>query len=229
MGQNYTPLNISHKDHEAVIPHAKNHHIGLRAAIFSIFILLIIFVYNVMQMETMSLRVWNRSFANAGMILIGLSFALSGLCYFFNTFDTKILYRRDLGLNGFYFVALHGIYSLFFNRFITWNKYFESDRLLGFIPALISLLIFFTMALVSNKVAAKKLGADRWRTILRIGYVALILGAVHAGLWSYEEWIGWAGTSPLPPISLVVTVFVCIVVFLRIALWIALSKKAIKK
>ena len=225
MNGNYTPLNISHKDHKAAVSHAKYHHIGLRAAIFSIFALLVVFTYNFMQMEQLSLRVWNRSFADAGMFLIGISFALSGLCYFYNFVDDKIVYRRDLGMNGFYLIALHAIYSFLLNKHIAWYTYFEKDRLIAFIPAVISLLIFFTMALVSNKYAGQWLGPQRWRTILRIGYIAYVLGAMHSGFWSYEDWQMWFGDVSLPPISLVITVFVGLVVLLRVVLWWVLNKK----
>lgn len=224
MKENYTPLSTSHKDHDAAAAHSKYQHVWWRAGLFSLFILFIVFGYNFLQMETLSLRVWNRSFADAGMILIGISFALSGLCYFFNFLDTKILYRRDLGLNGFYMVAVHGLYSFLFNKFTPWFKYFESDRLLAFVPAVISLLIFFGMALISNKYAAKALGSEKWRAMLRLGYIAYILGAVHAVLWGFDDWQEWFGTSTLPPISLVIAVFVTFVLVLRIALWFALKR-----
>ncbi len=225
MNENYTPLNFSHKGHEDALFHAKNHHIGLRAALFSVYLLFIVFAYNFMQMEQLTLRVWNRSFADAGMFLIGISFALSGLCYFYNFVDSKILYRRDLGLNGFYLIALHGLYSFLLNKHIAWHDYLEKDRLLAFIPAVIALLIFFCMALISNKYAAKKLGSERWKTFLRIGYIAYILGAIHSGFWSYEDWQMWFGDASLPPITLVITAFVGLVVLIRAVLWWVLKNK----
>lgn len=225
MDENYTPLNTSHKDHEAATKQAKYKYVSLRALVFSVLVLFLVLGYNFLNMETLSLRVWNRSFADAGMLLIGMSFALSGLCYFFNFLDTKILYRRDLGLNGFYLVATHGLYSFLFSKFIPWFKYFESDRLLAFVPAVLSLLIFLGMALISNKYAAKKLGGEKWRTMLRLGYIAYILGAVHAVLWGFDDWLEWFGTNSLPPISLIITVFVGFVLLLRIALWFVLNKR----
>jgi DMSO/TMAO reductase YedYZ heme-binding membrane subunit len=81
------------------------------------------------------------------------------------------------------------------------------------------------MALVSNKYAGQWLGAERWRTILRIGYIAYVLGAMHSGFWSYEDWQMWFGDVSLPPISLVITVFVGLVVLLRVVLWWVLNKK----
>ena len=225
MTEDYNPINTSHTNHKMADNHSKYRHVWWRAGLFSVFILLIVFGYNFLQMNQLSLRVWNRSFADAGMFLIGASFALSGLCYFFNFLDSKILYRRDLGLNGFYFVAIHGFYSFLFSRFIPWFKYFESDRLLAFVPAVISLLIFLGMALISNKYAAQKLGSEKWRALLRVGYIAFILGAAHAALWGFDDWQEWFGTGSLPPISLVITVFVGFVLLLRIALWLALKKR----
>lgn len=224
MKDNYTPLSVSHKDHEAARVHAKYRHAALRALLFSVFLLLMVFGYNFLQMGQSSLRVWNRSFADTGMLLIGMSFALSGLCYFFSFLDSKILYRRDLGLNGFYLVAIHGFYSFMFSKFIPWFKYFDRDRLLAFIPAAVSLLIFLGMSLISNKYAAKKLGSDKWRALLRVGYIAYILGAAHAVLWGFDDWQEWFGTSTLPPISLIIVVFATFVLLLRIALWLALKK-----
>lgn len=225
MGQNFTPLHVSYSGAKKTESPVKHSHIGLRAALFSIFFLLIVFCYNFMQMEQLTLRVWNRSFADAGMFLIGISFVLSGLCYFYDFADSKIVYRRDLGMNGFYMVALHSFYSFLLNKHIAWYVYFEKDRLIAFIPAVISLLIFFVMALVSNKYAGHWLGAKRWKTILRIGYIAFVLGGLHAGLWSYEDWQMWYGEASLPPISLLITIFVVLVVLVRIVLWWVLKKK----
>jgi len=228
MLNNYTPLNFSHKDHEALTVRAVNHHVSLRALTFSLLVLFLVFGYNFMQMEKLSLRVWNRSFADAGMLLVGMSFALSGLCYFFNFLDKKILYRRDLGLNGFYLVAVHGLYSFLFNKFTPWFKYFEADRLPAFVPAAIALFIFLCMALISNNYAAKKLGGERWRSILRLGYIAYALGAFHVGILAYGDWQAWFGHLSLPPMSLIVTVFVGFVILLRIALWFALKNESKK-
>jgi len=228
MDENYTPLSASHKDHEVATKQANYKYISLKALFFSVFVLTLVLGYSVLQMEQLSLRVWNRSFADAGMFLIGMSFALSGLCYFFNFLDTKILYRRDLGLNGFYLVTAHGLYSFLFNKFTPWFKYFESDRLLAFVPAAISLLLFFGMALISNKYAAKKFGGEKWRSLLRLGYIAYFLGAAHAILWGFDDWMEWFGNNSLPPVSLIMAVFVGLVLLLRIALWLALKKKSKK-
>lgn len=183
--------------------------------------------YLYIRRGSMSLFGANKAFATTALFLIGLSFALSGLCYFWNFVDTKIIYRKHLGLTGFGFAMLHVIMSLFvLPQFPL--EYYQS-HLPTFLTGLLAILIFIFMAAISNQYAARELGGKTWRMFLRIGYLAYFAVILHFGILKYSEWLKWFATrSPLlPPLSLFGVLFATIVLFLRLALWISLSRRSL--
>ncbi|MBP9728257.1 MAG: ferric reductase-like transmembrane domain-containing protein [Candidatus Moranbacteria bacterium] len=186
----------------------------------------------------------NKALADSAMILIGLSFALSGLCYFWNFVDTKIIYRKYLGLAGFAFGLAHGVMSLVF--YLYWkpqgyetNPIFVIDHqwnlgifLVSNIYALasgvVALLIFFMMALISNQYAIHELGGVWWRRLLRVGYLAYVFATLHFLIKNIPEWQAMlmSGESELPRLNFMIFLLVCTVICLRTALWWSLRKKA---
>lgn len=186
----------------------------------------------------------NKTLADSAMILIGLSFALSGLCYFWNFVDTKIIYRKYLGLMGFALALTHGVMSLVF--YLLWKpRGYETNpifilghqweygsvvisNLYAFGAALVALFIFSMMAAISNQYAIHELGGLWWRRLLRVGYLAYVLATLHFLIKNLPEWyILLTGSGPeLPPLNLIVFLFVCGVIGIRLALWYSLWKKA---
>jgi hypothetical protein len=70
----------------------------LKTLVFSLVIFAITYGYTAWMKIP---NVLNKSVADTSIILIGLSMLLSGVCYFWNLFDTKIVYRKHLGLVSF--------------------------------------------------------------------------------------------------------------------------------
>lgn len=173
--------------------------------------------------------VLNKSVADVSVILIGLSMLLSGLCYFWNIFDEKIIYRKHLGLIGFAFGVVHVLLSIdALNRLFlveTWQKNAMWPMLAGFI----ALVIFTIMALISNQYSALHFGGKGWRLLLRTGYLALVLVFAHVYLLKSMRWITWfkEGMNTPPSMSLIVSVFILVVVLMRVMLWFSLTKKKI--
>jgi DMSO/TMAO reductase YedYZ heme-binding membrane subunit len=175
------------------------------------------------------LAIANKAFASEAMILIGLSFALSGICYFFNFADTKIAYRKHLGVLGFSLAATHGIISLFFLPNLFPFPQYYATYFASFLFAIAALMILTVMAAVSNTIAIRALGGPLWREILRTGYVAYILSMLHFGMKSKHIWLRWiADKHPLlPPLSLLVFLFAVGVLILRVLLEVSLRRKKI--
>jgi DMSO/TMAO reductase YedYZ heme-binding membrane subunit len=171
--------------------------------------------------------VTNKSVADVSILLMGLSMILSGVCYFWNVFDPLIRYRKHLGLVGFAFALAHvglsfpALQSLF--QVSTWEKGAMWPALTG----LLAMVIFAIMALISNSFMARSLGGKTWRYILRTGYLAIILVWFHVVLLKSARWITWYqnGMQTPPSLSLIVSIFMVIVVLMRIALWISLARK----
>jgi DMSO/TMAO reductase YedYZ heme-binding membrane subunit len=174
------------------------------------------------------LYIANKALAGASLTVIGLSLALSGLCYFWDFVDTKIIYRKYLGITGFVMALAHGTISLWLlpDHFV-WPEYFLNYRV-TFFAGLTALVILVGMTVISNRYAAHELGGLWWRRLLRWGgYSALLLVMVHFGLMKYQGWIRWFKTREpwLPPLSLWTMVLAVGAVALRMALWWVEKKK----
>lgn len=169
----------------------------------------------------------NKSVADTAIILMGASMILSSICYFFNALDKMIIYRKYLGLVGFAYAVAHLILS--WNAFMSLFKIatWQTDRVWPVFAGLLATIIFTVMALISNTYAAGKLGGRRWKFILRTGYLAVIFVAVHVGLLRLPRWISWfqEGMQTPPSLSLLVTLFMVLVVLMRIVLWWSVSRK----
>ncbi len=193
----------------------------------TMFVFLYLLVFGALPADVLML---NQAFANAGMVMIGLSFALSGLCYFWDFVDTKIIYRKHLGLVGFWLIMIHGVITLALPNFPL-AAFFSSENIVAFLAAVGATLILVMMALISNQVAVRELGGKRWRALLRLGYLAYVFGIVHMAIKKYPVWSDWAAAgaaSNMPPISLLVVLFAFVVIGLRLALWSSIRQSKTK-
>jgi DMSO/TMAO reductase YedYZ heme-binding membrane subunit len=169
----------------------------------------------------------NKSVADAAIILMGFSMWLSSLCYFWDALDWAIIYRKYLGLIGFAFAIAHLVLSWqpFMALFTasTW----EQDRAWPAFAGTVALVIFAIMALISNSFAAKRLGGKVWRYILRTGYIAVLFVLAHVVLLRWARWVTWFQEGmPTPPSpSLIVSVFMVVVVVMRVMLWWSIGQK----
>jgi len=197
----------------------------IRVIVFSLFILALTYFYLTNQDARSPL---NKAVADTSIILIGLSMLLTSLCYFWDFVDTKIIYRKHLGLVGFAYAIFHvalsysGVLSLF--KIETWQKGTYWPLFTG----AIALGIFSVMALISNKYAGIKLGGVGWRNTLRTGYAAVALIWLHVFLLKSARIVSWYNDGMKTPAStgLIVLVFMAIVIIMRVLLWISLWEKS---
>ncbi len=172
-----------------------------------------------------NLYIANKALAVDALVLIGLSLALSGLVYFWDFIDTKIIYRKFLGLAGFALAGAHISIVLWMlpEKGGPESLTHEASEILG----TLAVLIFAMMAAVSNKYAFYRLGSKRWRALLRLGYWGFIFALAHLSLLKYGGWIKWFKSFDpiLPPLSLLAIIFGAAVIILRLALWLAIRKK----
>lgn len=200
----------------------------LNAWLFAIFLGTGFFFYNLsttVEPIGQGVRIISRTLADLSIVLIGFSLAMSGICYFWNFADTHIGYRKYVGIVGFYLAAAHTAIALTRTPL---SAFLAAERITPFLAAVFSMFIFLLMAVVSNTMAIKVLGYAHWKKILQFGYWAYLAGIVHFGMINQERWIRWVGetqVASLPQLSLVVFVFGCFVLGLRIALWIDTKKK----
>lgn len=200
----------------------------VKSIIFSAVIYALCYGYYLLTKEgATGTRLWSQTLADSGMVVIGVSFLMSGLTYFWDFVDTKIIYRKHIGLVGFYMTAVH-VYIALRHAFLNPARSFgEGWDVLGFFLGCLSLAIFLEMTIVSNQYSVRELGNKAWRIILRTGYVAYLFAVVHTIFKKYDVWQNWLDgkMSSFPPLSLVIVVFSLVVFGMRIALWIALRNK----
>ena len=171
-------------------------------------------------------NVLNKSVADTSIILIGLSMLLSSLCYFWNFLDSQSIYRRHLGLIGFAFGLVHiglsqsALFGLFNPE--TWARGAQWPAFTG----MVATVIFTVMALISNTYSIKKLGRA-WRPVLRWGYLALIMVFAHVVLLKSARWITWYNGSMITPpsMSFMVTIFMVLVLVMRVVLLFSLKRR----
>jgi len=210
----------------AVIPTEKQ--LLINSHKFSFIVLTVLGLFINFQQGTFSLRYLNHSIAWTSVVVIGLSFALSGICYFWNFADRQILYRKHLGVAGFHYAAIHYFLSLYLlsRRANILNYFSSADHFWPFFFGTLGLIYFSFMTAISNQHAAHELGGLRWRKLLRLGYVAFIFALVHIVLlrWgSYVEW--WESGQYIPTVGIVLLSFASLILILRLALSISVHSK----
>lgn len=199
------------------------------ASILGFFVFMISSFYLMYEYGVYDLNVANRSLSYTSIILIGLSYALSGICYFWNRFDSKIIYRKYFGLVGFIYSLLHVIVTMFFLsfEFPFPSFYLAYPNILPFIFAVLAFIVLSMMAIISNKFAVQHIGGKRWKKLLQMGYIAYIFILFHFGLKKYTVWISWmkGEVGILPPYSFFIFLYMFGVLLLRLAVSIHTNKK----
>ncbi len=192
--------------------------------IFSIILTGVVWTYSYLYRGTFNVGMANRGLGDVAIILIGLSFILSSICYFWNFADRYIIYRKQLGVVGFVYAIIHTlVIVLYLDPIITdFATYLEQTNFISYSLALSALFIYGGMVIISTNAMIHKIGGKLWRELLRVGYIAFVFSIVHYVLLSYPFWIRWfteRGTF-LPPFGLLVSLFSILVILMRIILWI---------
>ena len=85
-------------------PNSQTHHFNFwpGAIKFGSIICFTLIIYTWLYNSAFNLISFSQAVAGAAGILIGSSLALSGMGYFFDFLDSKVAYRKQLGLLGFW-------------------------------------------------------------------------------------------------------------------------------
>lgn len=213
----------------AKIDEEKPVELWLKSLWFGAAMVVLCLAYLLLEEGEITVDVWNKAFGDAALILIAFSFALSGLCYFWDFVDTKIVYRKYIGVVGFYFALVHLGFSLALLRqeYDFWEYYSVPQYGVSMTFAYAAMLYFFVMVVISDKFAMRELGTERWRKMLRVGYVALLFAMVHFAIRRWDIWVTWFQEFDpwLPPLSLWMIVLALGTLLLRVALWVSLKRK----
>lgn len=203
-------------------------HLWVKTILLSIGIFIIGSLYLYLRRGEFDLHIANKVFAITSLFLVGFSLSLSGLAYFWNFVDTKIIYRKHLGVIGLAYALLHALATFLLLRdHFPWTEWY-SNELVSVLLGLSALIIFIGLVAISNKYSIMELGGATWRKLLRYGgYSGFILVIFHFILLKYKGWGRWFDSYDpwMPPLSLIAIIFVSLVLLLRLVLAIVLVKK----
>jgi DMSO/TMAO reductase YedYZ heme-binding membrane subunit len=90
------------------------------------------------------------------------------------------LFRRMLGLYGFFYAACHLLIFVFVYKGGSVSGVIEETVTRPFILyGMIAFLLLVPLALTSTVASIKRLGAKRWKRLHKLVYVSVSLGAIH--------------------------------------------------
>lgn len=181
------------------------------------------FLFFIMYMAcldgTFTLAVWAKVVAGTSGLLLAYSLSLSTWGYYFDFLDRKVIYRKYLGLAGYWLALLYSVMLLFLDPDRYWFGLFENFWSADIFLGLVAMSILTVMALISNTQALRMLGAKRWRTILRLGYLAFFLLVLRGVILEGDIWQAWlVSGSGLPPLRLFLSFVALFVIFFRFSI-----------
>lgn len=172
--------------------------------------------YTTVYNGSFSLLSLSQAIAGTAGFLIGISFALGSLAYFFKKISPWVAYRKYIGLTGFWIALLYSVLlPLVDPEFYLYNFFdnlWSADILFG----LFAMAILLYMALISNTWGIKTLGPTLWKDSLRLGYLAYALLISRAMILEWDIWAEWLTMlQNVPPPRLPLSIFALGVILLR--------------
>ncbi len=149
--------------------------------------------------------------------MIGISYAMSGMGYYFDFLDAKVGYRKYFGLAGMLWAIMFCYSLMFVDPDHYFYGFFQNLGTTEFILGLLAMAILVFMVIISTPQGIKKIGPANWRLGLRSGYLASAIFVVWATLVYGQTWNNWFDARPLslPPLMMIATVFTVAVILFR--------------
>ena len=186
-------------------------------------------------MRHFPLFILNKIVSLAAVFFVGASYLIGKMIRWHDD-DPKLrlVVIKFCGLVGFFLAAIHGFMSFFLLTPAYFGKYFdETGRLnlqgeLGMALGIVALFFLLSPALTTLPMMPKAIGGWRWKRTQRLGYLALLITAVHLFVLGFKGWLTpekwpWG----LLPISLVA--FVAAVIPLLVKRKLVKEREARKK
>ncbi len=150
-------------------------------AISAIIVGILSWYYFIFRGFAVSIGFINSVVAFSTIFIIGMSFILGPLARFIHFFRVWLAYRKDFGLIGFAFAALH-IALVVPMLLLEATREFDFGDVASLAVAALAFMIFTLMALTSTAKWVEKLGYDNWKNLQRLGYIAIVLVLFHVVL-----------------------------------------------
>tara|TARA_Y100000310_G_C20703935_1_gene832867 strand:+ start:5605 stop:6240 length:636 start_codon:yes stop_codon:yes gene_type:complete len=153
-----------------------------RIYINSFLVFLFFLIYNIFSNDLNFLTNLANAAAVASVILISITLLLGPLSRFFPSyFKHDLIFRKPMGISGFYFWILYFI-VIFFNNYNA-NLFFmfsqANENLLATIFGTVALLILLAIVIITLPRIVKKIGFKKWKSTQRAAYIALVFIVLH--------------------------------------------------
>jgi methionine sulfoxide reductase heme-binding subunit len=113
----------------------------------------------------------------------GLKFIVAGLCITplrWATGVSLIKYRRAIGLLAFFYVALHLTTWITLDLQFRWAEIgADLYKRPYIIVGMIGFLALLPLAVTSNNLSVRRMGAAAWQKLHKLTYIAALAGAIH--------------------------------------------------
>lgn len=204
------------------------HSVGV-SVVFFVFIS----IYNFASRGIYNLNIANKVFGHTAVLLSAGTLLIGPLSKKYKFFLKLMTIRRQLGLCAFVFLSFHIVASLLQQDRFPIPKWYQ-EQSVAILAGLLAAAIWLYMTYISRNSMILKIGSESWKKRLSLsGKTAIIAVLFHVIFLKINLWINWyrglvsrqpGQTLSVPPASLLVTIFICIVVIYRILLFI-LNKK----
>lgn len=181
--------------------------------------------YNIIKglpYNTIPLYVSNKAIALTALFFIVFSYALGSLARFWRFFVPYLALRKNFGLIGFGFAAVHSVISLllftpaYYPKFFTPMGTLTTEGMLSILFGVLAFIIFSIVAIASIPSVEATLGYKKWQMIQRTGYVGLLIVMLHVIFMGWKGWLHPADWQGMLPMSLIAFLLIFIVLFLRL-------------
>lgn len=168
------------------------------------------------------LFILNKTIALAAVIFIACSYLIGKIIPWHDHDKAlRLVVIKFCGLVGFFLAGLHAFFSVLLLKPAYFAKYFEAGGQLnlqgelGMAAGVIALFFLLSPAIATLPSMPKAVGSWRWKRGQRVGYLALVLVAVHLTALGLKGWLTpqkWpAGLVPISLIAFIAAVIPLIV------------------
>lgn len=188
-------------------------------------------IYVFLYYGNLSIVALSAAIGGAAAFMIGISYAMSGVGYYFDFLDAKVAYRKYYGLVGLLGAFIYAYTLCFVNPGRYFFGFLYNLGTLDFILGILAMGILVFMVIISTPEGIKTIGAENWRLGLRTGYLASALFVTRATIVFRHEWTEWLrhGHWYLPPLMLIATVFTILVILLRGSIFVVEEIKKMRR
>lgn len=133
--------------------------------------------------------------AGTSGILFAMSFSLSSFSYYCDFLDSKVVYRKQLGLMAYFVALFYSLCVVVQHPSVYLFSFPENLLTLEVGLGVLAMAIFTLMTIISNNAAARWLGGKLWKGILGFGYIAYALLVIRALFLDAVLWQEWLATG----------------------------------